>query len=485
MASRLQGLSFITDNPAAQAFNEGVAAAQKQRANDLAIEGAMLKNTEALAGAPSRLRRLDADTALAETNADVAGRTADAKVSTAYSGASTAAANARTAGANADVAQGTVGSRIDQSAAAAQAAGANARTAGANADVAQGTVGSRIDQSAAAAQAAGANARTAGANADVAVATVPTRIEEAGTRLRQAKAGAVNTELAPFYKSIELLGKGDIESAKAVAAQAGQTIPDFVLNSAEARSAISNAATYAQKTYPNRPRDQIEFMRGYITDLGERKSQGQPANDPAAVYNVPGAPKPPETSERGYYELLPGSRVNPDTGKSESGTFSLNRYSGQTEFTPGMAVNSRTAAPRDPAKVAAAKYLVEHGVAPDEATAWQMVNTSPDNPNKLRTSVYNTALKATFGDQKKAAQIADDFMAQLQSNQGGVSGPTVAPAAAAPARPAPAARPPAGLQGSGTKAAPYKATTQQQINWFKTTAPAGSVIEVNGQLYSK
>lgn len=40
-------------------------------------------------------------------------------------------------------------------------------------------------------------------------------------------------------------------------------------------------------------------------------------------------------------------------------------------------------------------------------------------------------------------------------------------------------------KGSGTRADPYKASTQADIDWFKNNAPAGTVIEVNGKLYTK
>jgi hypothetical protein len=39
--------------------------------------------------------------------------------------------------------------------------------------------------------------------------------------------------------------------------------------------------------------------------------------------------------------------------------------------------------------------------------------------------------------------------------------------------------------GAGTKADPYKATAQAEIDWFKANAPAGAVIEVDGRLYTK
>lgn len=48
-----------------------------------------------------------------------------------------------------------------------------------------------------------------------------------------------------------------------------------------------------------------------------------------------------------------------------------------------------------------------------------------------------------------------------------------------------AAQKPPTLAGAGTQQSPFKATTQADIEWFKTKAPAGSVIEVNGKLYGK
>ncbi len=39
--------------------------------------------------------------------------------------------------------------------------------------------------------------------------------------------------------------------------------------------------------------------------------------------------------------------------------------------------------------------------------------------------------------------------------------------------------------GAGTTAAPFQATTQSHIDWFKNSAPPGSVISVNGKLYRK
>lgn len=42
-----------------------------------------------------------------------------------------------------------------------------------------------------------------------------------------------------------------------------------------------------------------------------------------------------------------------------------------------------------------------------------------------------------------------------------------------------------GLQGSGTKEDPYKTASQSDVDWFKSKAPSGAVISINGKLYTK
>lgn len=44
---------------------------------------------------------------------------------------------------------------------------------------------------------------------------------------------------------------------------------------------------------------------------------------------------------------------------------------------------------------------------------------------------------------------------------------------------------PAQLQGSGTKEQPFKAVTQDHVDWFKSSAPQGAVIEIDGKLFTR
>lgn len=101
-----------------------------------------------------------------------------------------------------------------------------------------------------------------------------------------------------------------------------------------------------------------------------------------------------------------------------------------------------------------------------------------------------------FGGNREEARNAKimEFYEQLTGNQG--RGEQRRPQ---PSGPAPAAEtstsPPDGSvagagagpkpQGSGTQADPYRATDQSAVDWFKQNAPAGAIIEVDGQLYQK
>ncbi|MDQ7251647.1 hypothetical protein [Dongia sedimenti] len=44
---------------------------------------------------------------------------------------------------------------------------------------------------------------------------------------------------------------------------------------------------------------------------------------------------------------------------------------------------------------------------------------------------------------------------------------------------------PQGLRGQGSQASPWEADSQSQVDWFKQSAPAGSVMIIDGQTYTK
>ena len=75
-----------------------------------------------------------------------------------------------------------------------------------------------------------------------------------------------------------------------------------------------------------------------------------------------------------------------------------------------------------------------------------------------------------------------EYYQQLTGKKAPPSGqPDSEPRQAPAARQEPQKAPP----GDGTEASPFRATLQSEIDWFKQNAPAGAVIEVNGQLFQK
>lgn len=140
--------------------------------------------------------------------------------------------------------------------------------------------------------------RTINARAD----TAETGTQIADARLRSANAGADMAELNGFFKSLDLLNAGDVESAKIVAAQTGQEIPDFIIENATLRQQVTALAQQAQQFYPNRPQAQKQFMEAATQGLNDEIVGQQNRVDPTYPYNVPGAPQPPETS------TAPGAR---------------------------------------------------------------------------------------------------------------------------------------------------------------------------------
>lgn len=97
-----------------------------------------------------------------------------------------------------------------------------------------------------------------------------------------------------------------------------------------------------------------------------------------------------------------------------------------------------------------------------------------DEAGLFRTD--ETDFKDFKGNRQGAIQAKTmEFYRQLTGQ-----GPTVAGGGGSESSSAAVAPP-----GSGTQADPYRATTQAAIDWFKQSAPAGSVLEVNGKLYQK
>lgn len=170
--------------------------------------------------------------------------------------------------------------------------------------------------------------RTAKAGADTAEAEASVALPKAQAGLRSTQAAAASAENAWFSKSIELASKGDIEGAKAIAAQYGHTIPDEYLNDADMRAEGEQARKDAVWRHKDRPQDQDVYIRGRIEEALKRKAAGGRASDPAASINVPGAPTPQETSDfRSRYESINRSMVD-ESGKAVVRPYKMDRSTG-------------------------------------------------------------------------------------------------------------------------------------------------------------
>jgi hypothetical protein len=228
-------------------------------------------------------------------------------------------------------------------------------------------------------QAAGAphRLRTMEAGADIAQVNAQYAEPRARAGLRSSNAAALNSEMQGFYKSLELLNAGDTASAMEIARRTGQQIPREVIENAEVRAAVTQAAQHAMQTYPNRPRDQQAYIQSYLEGLAERQQQGGPAHDPRALYQVPGAPEVPEIGA--------GTQRNP------------------------------------PADVAMAEWLIQYGVAASPQEAWDLVRRARTNPDAIRAQIFGRALTPEMGQRNW-----DAFQAAGQQHE---PAPPAAPAA--------------------------------------------------------
>lgn len=394
-------IDFLTTNPAMDAFQRGQEQAQRVLLNDASIEAAQRGNAEAKLSQGSRLRTIDANADTAVAGAKVATGTADSKIAN-------EANNARTSGATADVAQGTVGSRIANSANTARSSGAAAdvavgtvapriqqaqdaaRTSGAGADVAVATVPDRIAQS-------GAQTRTALSNADVTEATQPDRIQQSHDTTRRNKAGADSAEMQSFDKVLGLIKAGDIEGAKAYAERAGANVPAELFNNAQVQRHMVDAWDKANQMYPDRPKERLSAMKGYLKHMADVAAQGGQTTS-ADVYNIPGAPEPPE-------------------------------FAGKTNE-------------HKSAEIQKVEWLIKNKVAKDAQEAWTLAHQTLQNPQSVYAQIYNNHIRINGGDTAKAQTDTEAAVKMLRSmtpQPGAQPAPAPAPtttsAAAIPPRP--------------------------------------------------
>jgi hypothetical protein len=373
-------LQFIDANPATEAFQRGQLAANQQLMQQETIAKAQRENFEGEQTQGSRLRKIGAESEHAVADAAVA--------------------------------SGTVQPRIASSQ-------AGARTAISGANVAEATEPARIETAQAGAQSATAGARTATSNANVSEQTEGTRVEQAGANLRSTEAATKRTEAQGLHDALDRLDKGDIDGAAAIMKQHGEELPQAMIDNADMRAALKTVTAEAIRIYPNRPKDQMAYLHGWLSHLKERMEQGQRASDPTAPLNVPGAPEPPV-------------------------------YSAPNTQHP-------------PADVATAEWLVSKGIAKNPNEAWEIVRHSRSNPQAMQAQIFSRALQATGGDAEAANKITNDFIKSLTPAPTPtpapattvVPGATAAPTVQTPTAPARPAPPPA------TAAPPPQITPQQ------------------------
>lgn len=276
-------------------------------------------------------------------------------------------------------------------------------------------------------------------------ATSADRIAQAGQNTRLGAVKADNAELDGTYKVIDLLDQGDVETARTVAKQLGVDLPDAVINNRLVIKQLKALSEQAKSQYPNSPKRQEQFMTEAVKGLQDGTTGAQNRADPGYPFRVDNAPEPDMSATNTNSRPLQFEVVR-DAARALG-------YSEEDAF----AMASGRKPPTDVEFMELARKL----------TAMEMPSSDFRTSPEDRRARYE--------------QILNDLKTGNQQRS--------QPGAAAPAQPAPAVAAPAAavpaMQGDGSQASPFEATTQEQVDWFKTKAPAGSVIMIDGQLYTK
>lgn len=297
-----------------------------------------------------------------------------------------------------------------------------------------------------------ANADLAQTRADVAQQTAPYEVStarenatQAGQQSRLGDINVENSEMDQVSKVFDLLNSGDVETARTMAKQYGVDLPDSVVNNRLLIRQIKTLTDQAKATYPNSPRRQQQYLEEAVKGLTAGTQQQQNLSDPAYPFRVPNAPEPDMA-----------------TGSAASAGRPL-----QFEVIQN-----------------AAKAL---GYSDEEAFAIASGRKPATDMELMELARKLTSMEMPSSDFRTSPedrrQRYEAILADLRAKNG--PAPTAA-GASTPAGPAPATAAPApNMQGQGTEQDPYQATSQDQVDWFKRSAPAGSVILIDGTLYVK
>jgi hypothetical protein len=313
---------------------------------------------------------------------------------------------------------------------------ADASTRETAAGVAQQTAPHQVTVAAEQAARAPIETQTARRQEGEAAATSPDRVTQTKQNTRLGEVRVAGSEMDVFIKSLELAEQGDIPSAKKMAASIGDTIPDEILGNRALIGVTKNLAQRAIERHPNNPRKQEEFVRIGLEEIARQGNGSRALMDPGFTYKVPGAAPADETA----------------TGKTGKLQFEVIR-----EAALALGYDAQTA------------FDLASGQKPP--TDVELQNLA----RQLVTMEMPSSDFRTTPEQRRAR--FEEIVADLRATQGRAPAQQAQPAASPAASSA--------MSGSGSQQDPYKATTQSQVDWFKRTAPAGSVIEIDGVLYTK
>lgn len=227
-------VDFIRSNPSIEAYQQGQKLAQQTAQADASLESQHLQNTEARLAMPSKLRSITAGADTAVSNAQVAQETAPYKIT-----------QQREQAAQAPLATQSAQLGLDQQ---------------------------RVE--------------------------APLRTNLLRTQVSSANYSNVAQKVAGFHQSLALANAGDLEGAKYVAQQYGETIPDEILTNARFRAQVTALAQEAQTRYPQNPQKQQEYLKEAMRGLTDATVGSGNAQNPVYPYQVPNAPEADASSGR-------------------------------------------------------------------------------------------------------------------------------------------------------------------------------------------
>lgn len=260
-----------------------------------------------------------------------------------------------------------------------------------------------------------------------------------------------NARMQGFYKVLDLAKSGDVEGARAVAAQTGQKVPEELFQSAELRGAVDAFRKQAEARSPGRPQDQEKFIQDQLKLYTEGvKNGGSRAVSPTAPFQTPeGAPEAAAQKEPEQYTLY---NTPPDAAGKPQPPQRFTKFGGALEDIPGATgpvskpsgAGGAGAGMNPTALQKNAEYYVKNGIAPDIATAVNMLRESVTNPSAFNRLVQ--AEKKIIANNPAYFSMSDARVEELaRANVRGRAGmqTTTPPAVTPPATAAPAVTPPA------------------------------------------